>query len=113
VFELVANTIAKVTGRVRQLLLSADADAETRDKEVKAMRDLFRATNDALASWAGGSKDELMEQGDGSSEREAMIRRWGQRWLRVFQRQAAIEEAFVLDVTKDKMEVSNGNGTEP
>ncbi|KFA45441.1 hypothetical protein S40293_10120 [Stachybotrys chartarum IBT 40293] len=112
VFELVANTIAKVTGRVRQLLLSADADAETRDKEVKAMRDLFRATNDALASWAGGSKDELMEQGDGSSEREAMIRRWGQRWLRVFQRQAAIEEAFVLDATKDKMEVSNGNGAE-
>lgn len=31
-----------------------------------------------------------------------MIRRWGQRWLRVFQRLAAIEEAFVLEAGKEK-----------
>ena len=61
------------------------------------MRDLFRAINDALASWAAGSKDQLMEDGDGSSAREAMIRRWGQRWLRVFNRLAAIEETFVTE----------------
>ncbi|KFG78768.1 cap binding protein [Metarhizium anisopliae] len=97
IFELVANTVAKVSGRVRQLLTSPDADADTRDKEVSSMRDLFAAINDALASWASGSKDQLMEDGDGSSEREAMIRRWGQRWLRVFQRLAAIEETFVAE----------------
>jgi nuclear cap-binding protein subunit 1 len=103
VFELISNTTAKVTGRVRQLLTAPDADAETRDKEVKAMRELFSAINDALASWAGGSKDELMETGDGSSDREALVRRWGQRWHRVFSRMSAIEEAFVLEATKDKM----------
>ncbi|KAH7318557.1 MIF4G like-domain-containing protein [Stachybotrys elegans] len=110
VFELVANTTAKVTGRVRQVLTTPDADDETCDKEIRAMRDLFRAIHDALASWASGSKDELMEMGDGSSEKEALIRRWGQRWLRVFQRMSAVEEAFVLDATRDKMVTSNGDG---
>ncbi|KAG5995790.1 hypothetical protein E4U54_002766 [Claviceps lovelessii] len=96
-FELITNTATKVSARVRQLLTSPDADQETRDKEIAFMRDLFRAINDALASWASGSKDQLMEDGDGSSDREAMIRRWGQRWQRVFQRLAAIEETFVVE----------------
>jgi nuclear cap-binding protein subunit 1 len=108
VFELVSNTVAKVTGRVRQILTSSDSDEETRDKEVAAMRDLFRSINDALSSWASGSKDEQMEDGDGSSEPEALIRRWGQRWLRVFQRMAAIEEAFVLEANKNKTIKMNG-----
>lgn len=103
IFELVSNTVAKVTGRTRQLLVSPDADEETRTKEAKATRDLFHAMNDALVSWAGGSKDELMEEGDGSTDREALIRRWGQRWLRVFKRMGAIEEAFALEAAKDKM----------
>lgn len=106
VFELVSNTVAKVTGRVHQVLGSPEATQEEREKEVKGMRDLFRAINDALASWAGGSKDELMEDGDGSSEREALLRRWGQRWLRVFQRVAAVEEAFVVAADKDRMVTS-------
>lgn len=107
VFELVSNTVAKVTGRVRQILTS-DAEEEAREKEVTAMRDLFRSINDALSSWAGGSKDEQIEGGDGSSEQEALIRKWGQRWLRVFQRMAAIEEAFVLEASKNKTVKMNG-----
>ncbi|PHH70949.1 hypothetical protein CDD82_6822 [Ophiocordyceps australis] len=99
-FELVSHTVSKVTNRVRQVLSSPDTDVETRAAEIKAMRDLLSAINDALASWAGGSKDEQMESGDGSSEQEAMVRRWGQRWLRVFKRVAAVEEAFVLESTK-------------
>jgi nuclear cap-binding protein subunit 1 len=102
VLELVCNTVTKVSGRVRQLLTSPDADEATREKEVSSMRDLFRAINDALASWASGSKDQMMEAGDGSSEHEAMIRRWGQRWLRVFQRLAAIEETFVIEAKNDR-----------
>lgn len=101
-FELISNTVAKVSGRVRQLLTSPDADEETRDKEIAFMRDLFRAINDALASWAAGNKDQLMEDGDGSSDREAMIRRWGQRWQRVFQRLAAIEETFVAETKSER-----------
>jgi nuclear cap-binding protein subunit 1 len=103
-FELVSNTVGKVTGHARQVLLTQDTDNETKEKEVTAVRELFRALNDALQSWAGGSKDELIEDGDGSTEEEAMIRRWGQRWLRVFRRMGAIEEAFALEQKKDKMD---------
>ncbi|PNY24968.1 Nuclear cap-binding protein subunit 1 [Tolypocladium capitatum] len=103
IFELVSNTVAKVSGRVRQVLTSPDADDETREKETRAMRDLFRAINDSLTGWAGGSRDQMVEDGDGSSNKEARIRRWGQRWLRVYQRMAAIEEAFVLEADKDRM----------
>lgn len=96
IFELVSNTVAKVTSRARQVAASPDSTAEEREREIKGLRDVVKAVNDALVSWAGGSKDELMEQGDGSSEEEAMIRRWGQRWLRVFQRVAAVEETAVV-----------------
>lgn len=110
VFEIVSNTVAKVTGRVRLLYTTPDADEEGRTKEGKAMRDLFKSMNDALVSWAGGNKDELIEEGDGTTEDEAMIRRWGKRWLRVFQRKAALEEAFLLEAEKDqdKMDTQNG-----
>ena len=103
VFEMVFNTTAKVTGRLRQVVNSAEVDDEVRAREIKAMRDLFRAMEDALVSWAGGSKDEMMEDGDGSSEQEALIRDWGQKWLRVFRRRAAVEEAFLLDAGRDRM----------
>lgn len=101
VFELVCNTVAKVSGRLRQVLASPDADDATREREVAAARDFLRAVLDALASWAGGSKDELMERDDaGQGDAAAAVRRWGQRWLRVFRRAAAIEEAFVLEAAE-------------
>ena len=113
IFELAINTITKVTRRARQVLTAADAGNEERERDTRGMRELFQAANDALSSWAAGSKDEMMEDGDGAGSRDAMVRRWGQRWLRVFQRLSAIEEAFVLDVSKktakgaaDEMEAS-------
>lgn len=102
IFELVLNTVTKVTFRVRQTVTSPDADDETRSSEAKAMAELFGTLNDLLVSWASGSKDELMETGDGSSEREALITRWGQRWLRVFKRLGAIEEAFLAEAARGK-----------
>jgi nuclear cap-binding protein subunit 1 len=102
VFELVSHTVTKVTGRVRQLYVSPETADEEREKETKAMRDLFHSMNEALQSWANGSKDQLMENGDGFSEEEALIRRWGQRWLRVFKRRAALEEAFLIEANKPK-----------
>ncbi|KAH0445005.1 hypothetical protein CcaCcLH18_00066 [Colletotrichum camelliae] len=102
VFELVFGTVAKVTGRVRQLLTEADADDEAKRREIKAMRDLFKAMEDALLSWASGSKDEMMEEVDGAGQRDSLLRRWGERWLRVFRRRAAIEEAFILEASKDQ-----------
>lgn len=113
IYELVFNTVMKVTGRVRQV--AQKADDETRDAEVANMRELFRALEDALVAWAQGSKDEMVEMdigdGEGKSEREALVRRWGERWLRVFRRRAAIEEAFLLEAGKErKGGVANGNG---
>lgn len=108
IFELILNTVTKVTFRLRQVLTSPDADEEVRKSDTKAMQELFAVLDDLLVSWAGGNKDELMEMGDGSSEREALIRRWGQRWLRVFKRLGAIEEAFVIEAAKEKPDSSNG-----
>jgi nuclear cap-binding protein subunit 1 len=109
IYELVFNTVMKVTGRVRQVAQKASqpdvmADGDTKDAEARGMRELFKAIEDALVSWASGSKDEMIEMdigdGEGKSQREAMVRRWGERWLRVYRRRAAIEEAFLLEASK-------------
>ncbi|KAH6641578.1 MIF4G like-domain-containing protein [Chaetomium tenue] len=117
VYEMVFNTVIKVTGRVRQLVAKPALAAEDED-EIKAMRALFAAIEDALASWASGSKDEMIEatEGDGNSEGEKLVRAWGARWLRVFRRRAAIEEAFLVEAEKERArraqaaEQQQGNG---
>ena len=108
VYEMVFNTVVKVTGRVRQLVANppdaaADAadEAATRDREINAMRALFAAIEDALASWADGTKDEMLMT-DGDGEADKLVRRWGARWLRVFRRRAAIEEAFLVEAEKER-----------
>ena len=95
VFELVLNTVVKVTGRLRQVITSGGSTegAEGQEDEVAAMRDLFRAMEDALVSWAEGTKDQMLD----ADEDEELVRRWGQRWLRVFRRRSAIEEAFLVE----------------
>lgn len=111
IYEMVFNTVAKVTGRVRQVVsggqTAGDVDMsadETREAEVKAMRELFRVLEDSLLGWASGSKDELMEDGSledsAREERDRLVKRWGQRWLRVVRRRSAIEEAFLLEASK-------------
>ncbi|KAK0727218.1 MIF4G like-domain-containing protein [Lasiosphaeria miniovina] len=109
IYELVFNTVMKVTGRVRQVVQKTNqpdvmVDDETRDRDVNAMRSLFRAMEDALSAWASGSKDEMIEaaDGDGNSDTEKLVHRWGGRWLRVFRRRAAIEESFLLEAAKEK-----------
>ncbi|RYO77998.1 hypothetical protein DL766_010499 [Monosporascus sp. MC13-8B] len=95
VFELVFNTVVKVTGRLRQVV-SAGGLSGVAEDEVVGMRDLFKAMEDALISWAEGTKDQIMDPvvSDGG---EDLIKRWGQRWLRVFRRRSAIEEAFLVE----------------
>lgn len=120
--ELVSHTVTKVSFRVRQLLSSTSiaegesvADVEaTRDTEIAQMKELFAAINDALGSWASGSKDQTTVD----EENAEFVRQWGQRWLRVFTRHAAIEEAFVLEargkIALDQdtsMEAANGGSS--
>ncbi|KAI1812889.1 MIF4G like-domain-containing protein [Poronia punctata] len=94
VFEFVFTTIVKVTTRLRQAIKNGGKEGAQED--IVGMRELFKITNDALLSWADGTKDQLMDSGvsDGG---EDLVKRWGERWLRVFRRRLAIEEAFLLE----------------
>ncbi|KAI0122876.1 MIF4G like-domain-containing protein [Xylariales sp. AK1849] len=99
VFELVFQTVVKVTSRVRQVVGAGTADGAA-DTEIAGMRELFKSMEDALISWAQGTKDQMMDPSepmDGAGgKREEIIQRWGERWLRVFRRRSAIEEAHLL-----------------
>lgn len=98
VFELVFQTVIKVTSRIHQISATGSADGAA-DAEVTAMRELFKAMEDALISWSQGAKDQMLdpdEPMDGAGgKREDVIQRWGERWLRVFRRRSAIEEAHL------------------
>ena len=108
IYEMVASTVHKVTKRVRQIVLDAAAPGlapeakeamnETLQQERQNMKEMFTVMEDLLNAWASGSKDEAMEAGLGETEDEALIRQWGERWLRVFRRKMAVEDAFVTEV---------------
>jgi nuclear cap-binding protein subunit 1 len=113
VFEMISATVGKVTRRVRQVVRARDAKgllpeqksllSETVERERKGMKELFQIMEDALTGWATGSKDQQVESGDMGME-DAMIRQWGERWLRVFRRKFAVEEAWYLESEKEKQE---------
>ena len=110
VFEMVAATVGKVTGRVRQVVLATTASGlsdeqrtilrQTMETERRSMQELFQVMEDALVGWASGAKDQQVESGDMSED--AMVRRWGTRWLRVFRRRFAVEEAWYLEAVKGR-----------
>ena len=137
VFEMVSSTVAKVTNRIRQIvtarnqagLLSDQVGAldETLTKEKSQMNNLFALIEDALVGVASGSADDMAESADQDERGEAILRGWGARWLRVFRRKMAIEEAWVqvtmeegqrreqamegVDTVLEQAEVvQNGNG---
>jgi nuclear cap-binding protein subunit 1 len=121
VYEMVSATVGKVTGRVRQVVKATKAQGltaeqrkvleETAERERSAMRELFRLMEDLLVGWASGAKDE-MQTGDVDSDADTMVRQWGERWLRVFRRKFAVEEAWSLEGAKEKVEdvVAEANG---
>ncbi|RDW89314.1 putative nuclear cap-binding complex subunit NCBP1 [Coleophoma cylindrospora] len=110
IFEMVAATVGKVTGRVRQVVKStqepdipADEKAtlqETVDRERQSMKELFELMEDKLTGWASGSKDQMLDGRGVTDEESAMIVQWGERYLRVFRRRGAVEEAWFLDQSK-------------
>ncbi|MCJ1395246.1 hypothetical protein MMC18_008130 [Xylographa bjoerkii] len=127
IYEMVASTVHKVTNRVRQIAIARNqrrlpADQkelldETLEKERAEMKRLFTLVEDALRGVAEGSADAMAESADQDEEGEALLRGWGRRWLRVFRRKMAVEEAWVLEMLEvgDRMETReevglNGNG---
>lgn len=121
VFEMISATVGKVTGRVRQVVKAKNAPGlteeqkkmldETVERERKGMKELFQVMEDSLVGWATGSKDQAIKSGDMGPE-DAMIRQWGERWLRVFKRKFAVEEAWFLEADKVRVE-ANANGVPP
>lgn len=108
VFEMVSSTVNKVTNRVRQIVLARNAPglpadqvailSETLAKEREEMGKLFAVIEDALVGVAEGSVDAMAESADQDTKGEAMLRGWGARWLRVFKRKMAVEEAWVQEM---------------
>jgi nuclear cap-binding protein subunit 1 len=128
-YEIVSTTIWKVTNRVRQVLAATwhrglpedqiKMLTDTLDREQRDMRELFKVIEDALVSIAEGSSDMQMDNGYGDTNEEKLVQAWGQRWLRVFKRKIAVEEAFITDVMSTKVEEkvepdvkTEGNGIE-
>ncbi|EEP78295.1 conserved hypothetical protein [Uncinocarpus reesii 1704] len=107
IYEMIAATMGKVTNRIRQIVaartqpglvepqLSVIQDTLARERaDVQAM---FQLIDDSIVAVASGSNDVMMERADDSAlalENE-LIREWGKRWLRVFRRKGAVEEAFI------------------
>lgn len=124
VFEMISATVGKVTGRVRQVVKAKNTKGlleeqkkildETAERERRGMKELFQVMEDSLVGWATGSKDQAQESGDMGPE-DAMIRQWGERWLRVFRRKFAVEESWYLEAEKEaeKASVEEANGAAP
>ncbi|EAS37257.3 cap binding protein [Coccidioides immitis RS] len=109
IFEMISATMGKVTNRIRQIVaartqptlvepqLSVIQDALTR--ESADMRAMFRLIDDSIVPVASGTNDVMMERDDDSAlaPENELIREWGKRWLRVFRRKAAVEDAFITE----------------
>jgi len=108
VFEMVSSTVTKVTNRVRQIVVARNQPSlpagqvaildETLAKERAEMGNLFALIEDASVGVASGSVDEMAESADQDLKGETMLRGWGGRWLRVFRRKMAVEEAWLQEM---------------
>ena len=104
-YEMVSVTLFKVTNRVRQIVGARNARGlpldqrklldETLQNERGEMRTLFGVVEDALVGVAEGSVDAMAESRDQDEKADTMLRAWGGRWLKVFRRKMAVEEAWV------------------
>lgn len=105
IYEMVASTMHKVTNRIRQIVGARNQRAlpieqvsildETLTKERGDMAELFAVIEDALTGVAMGVVDEMVDSADQDGSEDTLLRGWGARWLRVFRRKMAVEEAWV------------------
>ena len=122
VFEMVSSTVTKVTNRVRQIVVARNQPGlpddqvaildETLSKERDEMGKLFAVIEVGLMGVAGGSVDDMVESAGQDLEGDVMLMGWGRRWLRVFRRKMAVEEAWVQETMGTALHDANGSGTE-
>lgn len=108
-YEMISVTMTKVTKRVRQIVeairrpgLPDEQTAmlqDTLERERGDMQRLFGLIEDSLVGVANGSHDDVMESDEAvtGGEEEALIRKWGGRWMRVFQRRYSVEESWIRE----------------
>lgn len=119
-YELVLNTVIKVSGRARQMVAqqqavkpAADGDLAMADAsngdgaghvpyvdtpEAKDLRELFQLIESALKARSASSV--LAAAGD------PLARQWVDRWLRAFRRRAAVEENFLVEAEKNRKRIA-------
>jgi nuclear cap-binding protein subunit 1 len=108
VFEMVSNTVAKVTNRNRQIASARlqkglpqeqiEMVEATLAKDRDNARELFKYIEDSMRGVAEGSADTLIEKssnGTLTEEEVELIKAWGKRWQTVFTRKAQVEESVV------------------
>lgn len=107
-YELVNQTTRKVAGRVRSVVaavrqpgLSDEQKNELEQalaRERETMKNLFGIIEDAVVSIRDGNQDEMMESSDAlRAEEEGLLKAWGGKWARVFQRKYAVEDSWVRE----------------
>lgn len=107
-YEMVSNTVSKVTNRNRQIASArlqkglpveqVEMVEATLTKDRDNARELLKYIEDAVRGVAEGAVDRLIEKessGELSAEDGQLIKAWGKRWYTVFVRKAAIEESVV------------------
>lgn len=108
VYEMVSNTVAKVTNRNRQIASARlqkglpqeqiEMVEATLAKDRDNARDLFKYIEDSMRGVAEGAADGLIEKqssGALTEEEVQLIKAWGKRWHTVFIRKAQVEESVV------------------
>jgi nuclear cap-binding protein subunit 1 len=107
VFEIVLNTVSKVTRRNRQIVLArlqkglpqeqVDLVEGTLAKERDRARELFTYIGDTVQGIAQGGDTLIEKEADGqlSPEDGQRIRAWARRWHTVFLRKSQVEESVV------------------
>ena len=106
VYEMISGTVGKVTNRVRQIVAALRRPGlpeeqvgllkETLEREMSDMTVLFRSIDDALLSFRDGNQDQM--EADSQSQNEStLVRNWGTRWMRVFQRKYTVEENWIKE----------------
>jgi nuclear cap-binding protein subunit 1 len=107
IYEMISSTVGKVTNRVRQIVAALRRPGlpeeqvgllkETLEREMRDMKALFGSIDDALLSFRDGYQDQMMEADSQSQNESTLVRSWGARWMRVFQRKYAVEENWVKE----------------
>ncbi|RKF61511.1 Nuclear cap-binding protein subunit 1 [Golovinomyces cichoracearum] len=109
IFEMVSATIAKVMGRLRQVYRAKSVSGlipeqmnillKTVESERASMKNLFDLKEKYLLNWINQSN---CVQNGTKKEEDILTNQWATRWLRVFKRKLAVEDAWCMEFEQEK-----------